>query len=162
MAFTLIQRRNPVNGELNRFRDEMERTFENMLTDPLTEPRLFRVQGWMPVVDVSETGTEMVIRAEIPGIADKDVDVSIVGDALIISGEKKEETETSGEDWHRCERRFGSFRRIIDLPETVDADKAKAESGSGVVTVRIPKKVGVKPRHIEIKPSSNRAASFLP
>ena len=162
MAFTLIQRRNPVNGELSRFRDEMERTFENILTDPLVEPRLFRVQGWMPVVDVSETGTEMVIRAEIPGIADKDIDVSIVGDAVVISGEKKEETETSGEDWHRCERRFGSFRRIVDLPDTVDADRAKAESDNGVVTVRVPKKVGVKHRHIEIKPSTSKSTSFLP
>lgn len=162
MAFTLIQRRNPVNGEIGRFRDEVERTFQNILAEPLIEPNMFRTQGWMPVVDVSETGTEMVIRAEIPGIADKDIDVSVVGDAVVISGEKREESETSGEDWHRCERRFGSFRRIINLPDTVDADKAKADSGNGVVTVRIPKRVGVKPRHIEIKPRVLAATSNIP
>lgn len=159
MTLTIVNRRNPADTDLGRFRDEMERTIETMLSEPLMEPRLFRIEGWLPVVDVSETDTEFRIRAEVPGIPEKDVDVSIVGDTLVISGEKKDESERSGENWYRCERRFGSFRRVVGLPQSVDADKARADSSNGVVTVRIPKKAGTKPRHIEVKPAASRAAS---
>lgn len=157
MTVTLIQRRSPTDGELGRLRDEMERAIETMLTEPLIEPRLFRVQGWAPVADVSESDTELLVRMEIPGIDEKDLEVAVIGDALVVSGEKREEEETSGEDWHRCERRFGSFRRVITLPKTVEPDRAAAETDSGILTVRIPKKAGVKPRHIEVKPTPKAA-----
>lgn len=132
---------------------------EERMTEPLIEPRLFRVQGWAPVADVSESDTELLVRFEVPGIEDKDLEVAVVGDALVVAGEKREEAETSGEDRHRCERRFGAFRRVIALPKTVEPDRAQAETGSGILTVRIPKKAGVKPRHIEVKPGP-RAASL--
>lgn len=153
MTLTLTQRKAPTDGEIGRIRDEMERAIETMLSEPLMEPRLFRIQGWMPVIDVSESPTEMVIRAEVPGIADRDLEVSVVGNALVISGEKRSEDESVGEDWCRCERRFGAFRRVIELPQSVEADKARAESDSGIVTVRIPKRPDVRPRSIEIKPA---------
>jgi len=153
MTLTLTQRKAPTDGEIGRIRDEMERAIETMLSEPLMEPRLFRIQGWMPVIDVSESPTEMVIRAEVPGIADRDLEVSVVGNALVITGEKRSEDESAGEDWCRCERRFGAFRRVIELPQSVEADKARAESDSGIVTVRIPKRPDVRPRSIEIKPA---------
>ncbi len=154
MTLTLTQRKAPTDGEIGRIRDEMERAIETMLSEPLMEPRLFRIQGWMPVIDVSESPTEMVVRAEVPGIADKDLEISVVGNALVISGEKRSEDESIGEDWCRCERRFGAFRRVIELPQSVEADKARAESDSGIVTVRIPKRPDVRPRPIEIKPAA--------
>ena len=152
MTLTLTQRKAPTDGEIGRIRDEMERAIETMLSEPLMEPRLFRIQGWMPVIDVSESPTEMVVRAEVPGIADKDLEISVVGNALVLSGEKRSEDESIGEDWCRCERRFGAFRRVIELPQSVIPDQAKAESESGVITVRIPKRPDVRPRSIEIKP----------
>ena len=153
MTLTITPRKAPSDSDLGRIRDEMERAIETMLTEPLLEPRLFRVQGWMPVVDVSETDTEMVIRAEVPGMADEDVELAVVGNAIVLSGEKRSEEETSGEDWRRCERRFGAFRRVIELPQSVDAEEASAESENGVITVRVPKSPGTQPKHIEIKPA---------
>lgn len=158
MTVTLIQKRSPTDGELGRLRDEMERAFETILTEPLMEPRLFRVQGWAPVADISESDTEFLIRFEVPGIEDKDLEVAVVGDALVVAGEKREEEETSGEDWHRCERRFGAFRRVIALPKMVEPERARAETGNGILTVRIPKKAGIKPRHIEVKPGPKAAS----
>ena len=153
MTLTITPRKAPSDSDLGRIRDEMERAIETMLTEPLLEPRLFRVQGWMPVVDVSETDTEMVIRAEVPGMADEDVELAVVGNAIVLSGEKRSEEESSGEDWRRCERRFGAFRRVIELPQSVDAEGAEAESENGVVTVRVPKRPDAQPRQIEIKPA---------
>ncbi len=154
MTLTITQRKAPTDGDIGRIRDEMERAIETMLTEPLMEPRLFRVQGWMPVIDVSESDTEMVIRAEVPGIADKDLEIAVVGNAVVLSGEKRSEEESSGEDWCRCERRFGAFRRVIELPASVEAERAQAERDNGIVTVRVPKRPDVRPRHIEIKPAS--------
>ena len=155
MTLTITPRKAPSDSDLGRIRDEMERAIETMLTEPLLEPRLFRVQGWMPVVDVSETDTEMVIRAEVPGMADEDVELAVVGNAIVLSGEKRSEEESSGEDWRRCERRFGAFRRVIELPQSVNAEGAEAESENGVVTIRVPKRPDAQPRQIEIKPAGN-------
>lgn len=80
--------------------------------------------------------------------------MNTVGNALVISAEKRSEDESIGEDWCRCERRFGAFRRVIELPQSVEADKARAESDGGIVTVRIPKRPDVRPRPIEIKPAA--------
>jgi HSP20 family protein len=109
----------------------------------------------MPVVDVSENDSEMVIRAEVPGIADEELEIAVVGNAIVMSGEKRTEEETSGEDWRRCERRFGAFRRVIELPQSVNAEGAEAESENGVVTIRVPKRPDAQPRQIEIKPAGN-------
>lgn len=152
----------PFNGDLSRLRDEMERTFDRFFADPLAfgmiEPKALRSEGWIPAIDVSETDTEVTIRAEVPGIASKDLDISVSGNTLNIAGEKEEKSETKDDGYRCCERRFGSFRRSIDLPDTVDADKIKAESDNGVLTIRIPKKPGAKPKQIEVKPSSKKVA----
>jgi HSP20 family protein len=148
----------PLNGDLARFRDEMDRTFDRFFADPFgtIEPKMLRSEGWAPPLDVSETDTEVTIRAEVPGIAAKDLDISVSGNTLNIAGEKEEKSETKDEGYRCCERRFGSFRRSIDLPDTVDADKINAESDNGVVTIHIAKKPSAKPKQIEVKPSSKK------
>lgn len=158
MSLTLWKRRDPLNGGINRLRDEMERTFERFLHEPLglIEPKLLRTEGWLPPIDVSETDTEVTIRAELPGIAVKDLDIAVVGRTLTIAGRKEEQEEKKGEDFYQCERRFGAFRRAIDLPETADADKIAAECDNGVVTVHVPKKPGAKPKRVEVTPSGKK------
>jgi HSP20 family protein len=138
----------------------MDRTFERFLNEPLgfIEPKALRTEGWFPALDVSETDTEVTVRAEVPGIAAKDLDISVTNHTLSICGKKEEQEEKKGEDFYHCERRFGSFRRVIDLPETVDADKVAAESDNGVVTIRVAKKPGPKPKQIEIKPAAKKVA----
>ncbi len=158
MNLTLWRKRDPFDGGLMRLRDEMERTFDRFLAEPfgLIEPKALRAEGWIPPLDVSETDTEMTIRAELPGIAAKDLEISITGSSLTLAGKKEEHEEKKGEDFYRCERRFGAFRRVIDLPEAADPDKITAESDNGVVTIRIAKKPGIKPKHVEIKPAGKR------
>jgi HSP20 family protein len=160
MNLSLWKKRDPFNGGLARLRDEMERTFDRFLGEPVgfgvMEPKSLRSEGWMPPLDVCETDNEVTIRAEVPGIAAKDLDISVVGSTLSIAGKKEETTETKEENYYQCERRFGSFRRVIDLPETVDSDKVTAESDNGVVTIRVAKRPGVKPKHVEIKPAGKK------
>ena len=161
MNLAIWKHRSPFNGELTRLREEMDRTIDRLMGAQFIEPKATRLEGWAPLVDVSETDAEVVVRAEVPGVSPSDLDVSISGNTLTISGSKKEETEKSGEDFHQCERRFGAFRRVVELPESVDADKVSAETDSGVVLVRVGKRSGVKPRHVPIRSSNGRRAGAL-
>ena len=161
MNLALWKSRHPFNGEIARLRDEMDRTIDRLLGGSLIEPKATRLEGWAPVVDVSETDAEVVIRAEVPGINPGDIDVSISGNTLSISGSKKDECEKSGEDFYQCERRFGAFRRVVELPETIDPDKVTADSDAGIITVRVAKKVGVKPRHVPVRTSNGRRTSVM-
>jgi HSP20 family protein len=106
---------------------------------------------WPPAVDVSETGDRIVIKAEVPGIEVKDIDISLSGDVLTIKGEKKSEREETKEDYHLVERSSGSFFRSLKLPAAVEVDKIEAIYEKGVLTVTCPKKEEVKPKTIEIK-----------
>lgn len=152
MNLTLLRRRS--NGNLSRLRDEMDRMFDDFLGEPLgvVDPKLLRSEGWLPPVDVSDAENEVVIRVEAPGIAVKDVEVLLTGTTLTIAGKKEEMKEKKEENYYQCERRFGEFRRDLELPETIDPEKVAAEADNGVITIRVAKKPGAKPRQIEIKP----------
>lgn len=104
----------------------------------------------MPRVDVTETEKEIKVSAEIPGVDEKDVKVELEENALILSGEKKEEHEEKTRHGYRMERRFGSFHRVIPLPTRVESEKAKAEFRKGVLTVTVPKMEEARKR-IDIK-----------
>jgi HSP20 family protein len=160
MNLTLWRKRDPFNGGLSRLRDEMDRTFDRFFTEPFglvgIEPKILRSEGWVPPLDLSETDSEVTIRAEIPGIPAKDLDISVSGNTLSIAGQKEETTETKEGNFFHSERRFGSFRRVIDLPDTVDPERVSAESDNGVVTIHIAKRPGAKPKQVEIKPASKK------
>jgi HSP20 family protein len=151
----------PLNGGVARLRDEMDRTFDRLFSEPfgMIEPKMLRTEGWFPAVDVSETDREVMVRAEVPGIDAKELDISITGTTLTISGQKEEQEEQKGEDYYQCERRFGSFRRLIDLPETIDPDKVTAESDNGVVTIHVAKKPDIRSKKVEIKPTGKKVAT---
>ncbi|MBX9692306.1 MAG: Hsp20/alpha crystallin family protein [Cyanobacteria bacterium] len=88
---------------------------------------------------MSETDKELLIKVELPGMTEKDLDISITGDLLTISGEKKQEKEETEKGWYRMERQYGSFSRSIPLPYEIDRDKAEALYKHGVLTVKLPK-----------------------
>jgi HSP20 family protein len=152
--------RNPLVDDFMRARDDMGRIFSRMLGSGAYEPLVGaaggRLEGYMPPVDVSENDDGVVVRAEIPGIAARDLDISVTGNTLVISGRKDEREECEGEDFYRCERRFGAFRRTIDLPESADPERISADSDNGIVTVRFAKKPGMRSRRVEVKPTSRR------
>ena len=108
---------------------------------------------FMPRVDVKEMDGEIRVTAEMPGMEEKDVEISVDGDMLTIKGEKKEEKEEKGEESYRLERSYGSFRRSIGLPCAVNADKASAKYKQGVLTVTLPKAAESKKKTIQVKAS---------
>ncbi len=101
-------------------------------------------------LDVSENDNEFVIKASMPGVKPEDVQITVHGDTLTISGESKAEEEKKGERWHLRERRFGSFQRSISLATPVNSDKAQATFDHGVLTLVLPKSEQAKPRQIKI------------
>ena len=136
--------------EVSRLRSEMDRLWDEYFG---AGRRAFRPmeEAWLPAVDVSETGDKITVKAEIPGMEAKDIDISMVGDTLVIKGEKKAEKEGKDENYHMVERSYGSFSRSMKLPATVDPDKVDASYKNGVLTIVLPKKEEVKPKPIEIK-----------
>jgi len=129
--------------------EEWERRFDDLFGRPLWRLPV-EEKGWMPAVDVFEKEDKFVVKAELPGMKDEDIDVSVVGDTLSIKGEKKTETEIKDEDYYRCERSYGSFYRSIPLPSNVDADKIEASFEDGVLEVALPKSAKVKPKKIAV------------
>jgi HSP20 family protein len=158
MSLTMWNK-NPMMDEFARTREEMDRLLGRFLTaTPLSafDTRSTRLEGWIPAIDVSETDDGVVIRAEVPGIAARDLEITVTGNILNISGKKEEKEEVDQEDFYRCERRFGSFRRVIDLPESIDPDRVTADVDNGIVTIRVAKKPGLRSRRVEVKPTSRR------
>jgi HSP20 family protein len=104
-------------------------------------------------VEVSETGAELKVVAELPGVEEKDVSVELVGDVLTIKGEKKTEEERKDENYHLAERRYGAFSRTLRLPFAAEADKVQATFKNGVLTVTVPKPAELQqqPKRIEVK-----------
>ena len=136
--------------EVSKLRNEMDRLWEDYFG---SGRKAFQPMGgtWMPSVDVSETADKIVVKAEIPGIDSKDIDISLSGDVLTIKGEKKTEREEKEENYHLVERGYGSFTRSLRLPVGVEADKIEASYKQGILTVTCPKKEEVKAKTIEIK-----------
>jgi HSP20 family protein len=106
-----------------------------------------------PFVDLVEKESAFEIAAELPGLDAKNIEVNVVGDSLIIKGEKQEQSEEKKKDYHLQERHFGSFERRFRLPDTVDTSKIGAEFKAGVLTITLPKKAGaaVTEKKIDIK-----------
>jgi len=134
--------------------EEMERRFDEMFGRgflPSVWRRLpLEERGWTPALDVFEKDDKFVVKAELPGMKEKDIDVSVVGDTLTIKGEKKSETELKEEDYYCCEHSYGKFYRSIALPSTVNTAKIEANFENGILEVSLPKAPEVKPKKIAI------------
>jgi HSP20 family protein len=136
-------------GELSSFRSEMDRLWNRFFGEtPLG--RTF-TEEWLPSVDVSEAKDKVFVKAELPGLEAKDVDVSISGDVLTIKGEKKKQDEEKDEDHYCCERYYGSFQRAFRLPAGVKGDKVEATFDKGVLKIVLPKTEEAKKKAMEIK-----------
>jgi HSP20 family protein len=139
--------RMPADEPFRAFRTEMDRLFDRFLGEFDTSfGDLFTPTGeWVPAFDVAETDDAFTVRAEIPGVDPKDVEITVAGNILTVAGEKSDKNEERGRGFFRSERCFGSFRRSIQLPATVDTDKVKAEHANGVVTIRLAKSESATP-----------------
>lgn len=124
---------------MRAFEREIERLFQNFFMEPFVGSEGFE-GAFLPNVDVDEDEKEVHVRAELPGLSDKDLDLSLHGNELVIKGQKKEEQEKKDKGYFRHECRYGSFSRSIELPSEVDESKAQAEFKDGVLTIKLPKK----------------------
>lgn len=138
--------------DIRTLRDEMDRLF-NSFFDEWPVAGLSRKEngGWIPAVDIQETENEYTLRAEIPGMDVKDVEVSLADNVLTLKGEKKIEKEEKKKNYHHVECRYGAFHRTFQLPPNVDDKNVKAECSKGVLTVHLPKSPEAKPKKIEVK-----------
>jgi len=114
----------------------------------MSEPRTSR--PWSPAVDVLETEQELILKADLPEVHLKDIDLQVENQTLTIRGHRNFERERENKSYHRIERSYGNFVRSFTVPTTVDTEKVAAELKDGVLTVRLPKKDAAKPRQIKI------------
>ena len=135
--------------DVTRFEDEVSRLFDGVFTH-----RALRGDGpgmFSPAVDIDETPEEFVLRMDLPGVAPKDVKVSLLGDTLTIRGERRQEAAGKGVNQHRLERVYGTFERSFALGTPVGSDKVKAQYRDGVLEVRLPKAEESRTRDIEVQ-----------
>lgn len=138
--------------ELGTIQSEMNRLFNTFFDNPSTQvPGGNGAQRrWLPAMDLVESDNEFVLRADLPGVSEEDVNIELEDNVLTISGERRSKHEESKEGYFRVERSFGSFRRSLTLPEGIDADAVKATFDRGVLEVRVPKPEERKPRKVSI------------
>jgi HSP20 family protein len=108
-------------------------------------------RGWVPAIDMVDRKDEIVLRADLPGLEEKEIEVTVQDGSVTIRGERKEETEEKKEDYCYSERRYGLFSRTLPLPAGVEADKVKATFKKGVLEVHLPKAKEMKGKRIEVK-----------
>jgi len=158
---SLMPWRNKTNELSNRtessglaeLRSQMDQMFDSFLREPFGDwgSAFGAIKSWAPTIDVAQDEHEITVRAEVPGIDPKELDLTIEGDHLVISGEKKESTEKKVRDYYQVESRYGSFKRSVKLPPGADPQLVAAEYSNGVLTVRLQKSEAAKSKKIEVK-----------
>jgi HSP20 family protein len=142
-----IVRRNDPFRDLFALQDQLFRTFGDAYRGREEEAVS---ATWSPLVDVYEDADGITLKAELPEIDAKDVEIQVEGNSLTLKGERKLENEEKRDGYHRIERTYGAFSRTFTLPNTVDVDQITAESRDGVLRVFLPKKAETKPRQIKV------------
>ena len=130
-----------------------QRGFDRLFREgfsPVFDETEVSTRSWAPPVDIFETENDIVLKAELPGIDPKDVEVRVEDNTLYLKGERKYEKEVNDKNYHRVERSYGSFARSFSLPNSIDADKVKAEYKDGLLTLTMPKREEAKPKTIKI------------
>ena len=142
-------------GMMDPFQKEMETLFTRFFGGENEGGQMLQAaKAWAPRVDVEETEKEFIVKADLPGVDPKAVEISVENGILTVRGEKKEEKEKKEKNFHRMERFIGSFYRAIALPPGVDPEKVNATSANGVVTIVVPKKPEMQPKKISVMPKS--------
>ncbi len=135
-----------VPSELGRMRREMDRLFEGLAAGISREP----TAGVFPLTNITEDNDNYYVRAELPGIGADQLDITVTGDSLSVSGERKIPAEKKEVKYHRKEREAGKFSRMVGLPGQIDTEKVDASCADGVLTVVLPKAAAAKPRQISV------------
>jgi HSP20 family protein len=143
---TTITRFQPFSG-LSALHHEVNRIFNDTARGQADESAL---TTWAPAVDIYETPNELVVKADLPEVNEKDIDVRVENNLLTVRGERKFEKAVSDENYLRVERTYGTFSRSFSLPNTVNSEAIRAEYKNGVLTVNLPKREESKPRQVKV------------
>jgi HSP20 family protein len=136
--------------DLAGIQDKMNQIFEDTFTRTRGREEGLTGGMWTPAVDIYETDTTVVVKAELPGVQKDQVGVEVKDGVLTLRGERKYEKEVKEENFHRIERSYGTFQRAFSLPTTVDQEKISATMKDGVLEVSLPKKEAAKPKQISV------------
>jgi HSP20 family protein len=150
LAMTTITRFRPYRG-FATLQDQVNRIFNETAQTQGEETAL---TTWAPSVDIYETPNELVVKADLPEVNEKEIDVRVENNLLTIRGERKFEKSVSEENYLRVERTYGAFSRSFSLPNTVNAEAIRAEYKNGVLTVNLPKREESKPRQVKVNVTS--------
>jgi HSP20 family protein len=147
-----LTRWDPFNDMLS-LREAMNQLLEESFVAPSTARR---EQGFVPALDLSETADGYLVELQVPGMQPKDVQITVENNVLTIKGEVRQATEDKQRNYHRVERRYGSFQRTIALPSSIKADAIQAALTNGILRLDIPKAEEVKPRRINVNVGSEQ------
>ncbi len=136
--------------ELTSLHDQMNRLFRDSFGTPSGREESLTTGAFVPPVDVYEDEHNIVLKMEVPGIEQKDIDIRLEDDVLTVRGERKFEKEEKEENFQRVERRYGSFTRSFTLPHTVDANNVNADYENGVLKIVLAKRAEAKPKQIKV------------
>jgi HSP20 family protein len=150
--FNLVPWNRPKENQIEQFHKMMSGMFDRYLQkDIFWSPDSLFGDGWFPSVDVSESKKDITVKAEMPGMDPKDIDISLEDGILRIKGEKRKEEEERDMNFYRAERAYGYFNRTIGLPAEVDASKVDASYKNGILNIKLKKVKESEPKKIEIK-----------
>jgi HSP20 family protein len=145
-----IYRWDPFRG-LNTLNEQ----FNRLLTDSFVPSGETAMANWSPAVDIYETEGELVVKADLPDVNEKDIDIRIENNTLTITGERKFEQKVNKDNYLRVERAYGTFSRSFSLPNTVNTEAVQADYHNGLLTVHLPKREESKPKQIKVGVSAN-------
>jgi HSP20 family protein len=145
-----IYRWDPFRG-LNTLNEQVNR----LLGDSFATPGETALANWTPAVDIYETENELVVKADLPDVNEKDIDIRVENNTLTITGERKFEQKVNKDNYLRVERAYGTFSRSFSLPNTVNTEAIQADYHNGLLTVHMPKREESKPKQIKVGVSTN-------
>ncbi|HZE27266.1 MAG TPA: Hsp20/alpha crystallin family protein [Terriglobales bacterium] len=148
-----VVRYEPFRG-LSTLHDQVNRLFNETIFRGHNEDSA--ITTWAPAVDIYETPNELVVKADLPDVDEKDIDIRVENNLLTVHGERKIEKEEKEENYRRVERQYGSFTRTFTLPTTVDAEKVSANYDKGILKIALPKKAEAKPKQIKVNVGSEQ------
>lgn len=136
--------------DLLTLQDRMNRLFDDSVRGLRPGEEGFSNALWSPAVDIYETDNELILKAELPEINQKDIDIQVENNTLVLRGERKFEKDTKRENFHRIERAYGGFARSFTLPTTIDQEKIQADYKDGILKIVMPKREEIKPKQIKV------------
>ena len=130
---------------------EINRMFDSFFRGGAADDDAFITSDWIPAVDIAEHDNEYLVKLELPGVSKDDVKITMQNNILSVRGEKKNEKDSKGSNYHRVERSYGAFQRTFALPSTVKADRIDASYSDGILTIVLPKAEEARAKQIDVK-----------